>query len=176
MPSLMTIPRELRDQICEYVILSPARQPPSLDQTAEELLDGYVTYKNPKVFSGPGASYQPRASVSNAGKLLLINQHLRAETTEMLERMRSNVVYDLDIVMTEDGIMAATWISIPFLTSEIEQLNVTFRFCVTNDSEQLKSRLEDMSEAPANPRPEDFSGLPNEQCKQILSLHFNSMK
>ncbi|KAI4949498.1 hypothetical protein J4E91_005237 [Alternaria rosae] len=162
MPSFMSLPRELRDQICEYVILSPARQPRALNQTTEEMLDGYVTYKFPQLFVGPGASYRPQAIVSNATKLLLVNQQLRTETMEMLEQLRSTV-YDLDIAMTDNGILAATWINVPVLSTKIEQLNVTFRLCVTNDGERLKSEIGDMSGAPANPGPEDFFGLPPEQ-------------
>lgn len=168
MLSFMSLPRELRDQICEYVILSPARQPRAPNQTTEEMLDGYVTYNFPQLLVGPGASYRPQAIVSNATKLLLVNQQLRTETMEMLERMRS-IVYDLDIAMTDNGILAATWINVPVLSTKIKQLNVTFRLCVTNDGERLKSEIEDMSGAPANPGPEDFFGLPPEQCKGSLS-------
>ena len=163
----MSLPRELRDQICEYVIHSPARQPQVLNQTTEDILEGYVNYEFPLLFVAPGPSYQPQAFVSNSTRLLLVNQQLRTETTELLERMRS-IVYDLDIAMTDNGILAATWINVPVLATKIEQLNVTFRLCVTNDSERLKSEIEDMSGAPANPGPEDFFGLPPEQCKESL--------
>ena len=163
----MGLPRELRDQICEYVILSPARQPRVLNQTTEEILDGYITYEFPTPFVGPGPSHQPQAIVSNSTRLLLVNQQLRTETTEMLQRMRS-IVYDLDLVMTDNGILAATWINVPVLSTRIEQLNVTLRLCVTNDSERLKSEIEDMLGAPANPGPEDFFGLLPKQCKESL--------
>lgn len=85
----------------------------------------------------------------------------------MLQRMRS-IVYDLDLVMTDNGILAATWINVPVLSTRIEQLNVTLRLCVTNDSERLKSEIEDMLGAPANPGPEDFFGLLPKQCKESI--------
>lgn len=163
----MGLPRELRDQICEYVILSPARQPRVLNQTTEEILEGYTTYEFPTPFVRPGPSYQPQAIVSNSTRLLLVNQQLRTETTEMLQRMRS-IVYDLDLVMTDNGILAATWINVPVLSTRIEQLNVTLRLCVTNDSERLKSEIEDMLGAPANPGPEDLFGILPKQCKESL--------
>jgi hypothetical protein len=70
--------------------------------------------------------YQPQEFVSNAEKLLLVNQHLRAETLKTLERLRS-ITYDLDIIMVDDVALVATWTNVPVLTTNVEQLNVTLR-------------------------------------------------
>jgi hypothetical protein len=126
MPSLTTIPRELRDQICEYVILAPTREPPGLDQSFEQLIDGYVTYKRLEPDITTGAAYRPQAIVSNADNLLLVNQQLRTETAESLKRIK-NITYEFDIIIADEVIPVATWTCIPVLTTKVEQLNATFR-------------------------------------------------
>jgi hypothetical protein len=111
MSSLTTIPRELRDQICEYVILAPTYEPPELDQGFEQLIDGYVAYERPSPNPNPniniGALHRPQVIVSNADNLSLVNHQLRTEMTENLKRIK-NVTYDLDIIIADEVTPVAT--------------------------------------------------------------------
>jgi hypothetical protein len=63
--------------------------------------------------------YQPLEFVSNVGKLLVLNQQLRAETLNTLERLRG-ITYDLDVIVADDAAFVATWTNVPVLTTEIE--------------------------------------------------------
>jgi hypothetical protein len=132
MPSLKSIPRELRDQICEYVILASARDPPALDQSFEQLVGGYVAYKRPRPDQKGGAIYGPQPTASDAGNLLFINRQIHTETSDNLKRIK-DVSYDLDIIIADEVVPVATWTRVPFLTTNVKQLNATFRISGSYD-------------------------------------------
>ncbi|KAF2125529.1 GMC oxidoreductase [Dothidotthia symphoricarpi CBS 119687] len=128
MSSLMTIPRELRDQICTYALLAQTNEPPLLEKDFYELIKGRTIYAQPKMFSWTDVVlYQLEGNISNASSLLRVNHQLHAETLENLKFIPEARTYDLDVVILDEVLPLPTWLRVPALTSSIDVLNATFR-------------------------------------------------
>ncbi|CAI6336642.1 unnamed protein product [Periconia digitata] len=130
MASLMTLPRELRDQICKEVILSPLTEPPELGLSFDAILDGRRSYQEPKTaaWSSPYAvRYQPSAIVASVTPLLLVNHQLYAETMDNLRTMPQTRTCDLDLIVLDEMFLCPTWIRVPVLTNNVDRVNVKFR-------------------------------------------------
>lgn len=123
----MTIPRELRDQICTHVIQFQHLARPSLTQTFDELVAHRSILGAPKLGGWcKTVLYHPEDAVANASSLLRVNRQLRAETLENIKRLKS-CVYVLDVIILDEILPLPTWISVPFYTTNVEQINTTFR-------------------------------------------------
>jgi hypothetical protein len=123
----MTIPRELRDQICNYVIRFQQRERPALNQTFEELIHHRSIPRKPKLQSWcKEVLYYPEDAVANTSSLLRVNRQLHAETLKNIELIKG-CVYELDVIVLDEILPLPTWICVPFYTNSIEQINTTFR-------------------------------------------------
>jgi hypothetical protein len=128
MTSLMTLPRELRDQICGYVVQSQQHKPPALDQTFEELTQGRKIFKTPNS-SGTGGDTVlglPEGAVANTASLLRVNRQLHAETLENVKLLPA-CIYELDVIILDEIILLPTWIQVPHFTTSLDQVHATFR-------------------------------------------------
>ncbi|KAF2269520.1 hypothetical protein CC78DRAFT_281919 [Lojkania enalia] len=130
MSSLMTLPRELRDTICAYVILDKKNDPPPLDRTFEQMLEGRESFEAPKLraWSSPTLiKYRPDNFVATSTPLMLVNKQLHAETKSNLGIMRDAYSYEVDIVVLDEIILIPTWLRVPVLTPHVETVKATFR-------------------------------------------------
>lgn len=118
MSSLLSLPREIRDQIIEYVVLcdnKPPRNPahetePRLNHTGQDAL------RPPKISS----------KTYNASGLLGTNTQIRDETQDRLRQLK--LTYTLD-VMVVDHELWPTWTCCPARTSGlIDRVEITLRF------------------------------------------------
>jgi|SRR5690242_6862644 len=116
MYTLLSLPRELRDQIIEYVLLSHGKPP--LDPTNDLELRQSAT--------GQGSLRPPNTRLYGASGLLAANSQLRHETYTRLSQL--NVPYSLD-VMVVDHELWPTWTCCPSRApGQIDKVNVSLRF------------------------------------------------
>jgi hypothetical protein len=128
MRSLMTLPRELRDQICGYVIQAPQQNPPAINQTFDQLTQGRKSLNHPKD-SGPGNDAVlnlPDGPVPNTASLLRVNRQLHAETLENVKFLQA-CVYELDVIILDEILLLPTWIHVPHFATRLDRVGTTFR-------------------------------------------------
>lgn len=118
MPSFLTLPREIRDQIIEHVIISHVKPPPSPAHDAQPRRD----------VTGQGALREPVLTMTtyNALGLSGVNQQLKAEIQNSLKRL--NPTYSLDVMVANNELWP-TWTCCPTrASSSIGTVEVTLRF------------------------------------------------
>jgi hypothetical protein len=123
MSSLLSLPRELRDHIIEYVISSysaPPQAPEHDTCSRQEATDA----------SAIRPAISPPHVLYHAYGLLLANRQLNAETRSRLEKSRSP--YSLD-VMVVGGELWPSWTCCPARASSIDAVDVTLRFFPDGD-------------------------------------------
>lgn len=134
MPSLMSLPRELRDEIIDYVILSP-KPAPVFSAVSESFYPNDHGRRAQKHSSGDGRwIYSPRASCAyhaSGTELLNTCRQLRAEVHARM--MAGNkTTYVLDIMVMGRYCLWPTWLQIPQRCSDerglIESLDIHIRF------------------------------------------------
>jgi hypothetical protein len=126
MPSLLSIPRELRDQILGYIILA-REEAPALDQSFAELTRYRTNLHNPKLRSWcTVVPYRKEDAPANATNLLLVNRQIHAETLENVKLLDARV-YDLDVIILNEIVPVPTWTHVPLLTTSLDKINVAFR-------------------------------------------------
>ncbi|KAJ4990890.1 hypothetical protein SVAN01_03679 [Stagonosporopsis vannaccii] len=116
MYSLLSLPREIRDQIIEHVLLS--HEKPPLDP-ANEVDSRQNTTRQ-------GSLRPPNMRLYSASGLLGVNSQLRYETQTRLSQL--NVPYSLD-VMVVDNELWPTWTCCPMRAPDrIDRIDVSLRF------------------------------------------------
>jgi hypothetical protein len=138
MPSLMNLPRELRDHILQFALLAETNQPPSLHQPFEELVASRKQYDKPALQSWSSLVLgDPSHAMSNATALLLVNRQLRVEIQEAMNKLaKQGGIYELDVVVLDEILPLTTWICVPFLTTAVEELNISIRISGSYDLEK----------------------------------------
>ncbi|CAI6338148.1 unnamed protein product [Periconia digitata] len=133
MPSFMELPQEVRDQICGEVLLSPTAEAPDLGLSYKAMIEGRKSYNWPET-SGRDSSrycirYLPSASttVATCTPLLLVNHQLYAETMANLSATPQSSTYDLDLIVLDERLLCPTWLRVPVLTNNVDQVNVQLR-------------------------------------------------
>lgn len=134
MASLLSLPRELRDTIIDYVVTSQRRDPPialegDTDSESAERVQFEDTYwkeiGNLVYFEKSPAAFQP-----SFGGLLLACQQLHAETLERASKF--DVPYVLDILIVNEEKIWVTWLSMPWKRLPIiDKLKINVRMQCT---------------------------------------------
>jgi hypothetical protein len=128
-PSLLSLPREIRDNIIDYVVAFQ-RDPPTAgddnfsgEEQRTQFEDTYwKDYGNLIYFESSPTAFQPAF-----GGLLLACQQLRAEALERASKVDIPMVLDL-LVINEEKIWV-TWLSLPANTGHmIEKLDIKYRY------------------------------------------------
>ena len=134
MPSFMTLPREVRDQICVEVLLSPTAEAPDLGLSYNSMIEGRKSYARPETggmsISCNRIRYQPSAStmmVATCTSLLLLNHQLYAETMTNLSITPQSRTYHLDLILLDETLLCPTWLRVPALTNNVDEVNVQLR-------------------------------------------------
>lgn len=124
MPSLLlSIPRELRDQILLFVVTT-ARVPPKDASHPEERNDpeGIIPTKE------FGVLYEKRCqNRTERIPTLLVNRQLHEETLDVIARIPEKHSYKLDVMLVNEKQLWPTWLALPDLTSRVDKVDVTFR-------------------------------------------------
>jgi hypothetical protein len=124
MPSLLSLPREIRDQIIEYVICFHKEPPQDPVHSAEFRQDA----------TGHGALRPPNLSpweAYNALGLLKTNLQLKAETQDRFKDLKSSYALDVMVINNE---LWPTWMCCPLRApGSIDTISVSLRFFNTLD-------------------------------------------
>ncbi|KAF2025504.1 hypothetical protein EK21DRAFT_93191 [Setomelanomma holmii] len=127
MPTLTTIPRELRDNILGYVIQSDTDPRPDIHSTFDDLIQGREILKEPKLGSWcTTVLYHPETPIANTYGALLTNRQLRSETLENIQRLNANEC-NLDVIIVEEILPLPTWTRVVAPSTRLDKVNVTFR-------------------------------------------------
>lgn len=129
MPSLLSLPREIRDCIIDYVIVSQRKPPTGRDDDPSER-DLRIQFEdtywkeigNLIYFENSPTAFRPAF-----GGLLLACQQLRAETLEQASKV--DVPMILDVLVVNEEKIWVTWLSLPAHTGRmIEKLDIHYRY------------------------------------------------
>jgi hypothetical protein len=127
MPSLLTIPREIRDEIYGWALLETLASSRSKDLQRERKT---ITYSpsDPETFYGEEAvRYPVHTSLPPTNALLHTTRQIRHEFLDSIKRLGS-LRYKVDLTDRKDkGVLAPTWISVPCFADRIDVLEVQWR-------------------------------------------------
>ena len=127
MASLLGIPRELRDNIIELVLLfthTPLDYPGAALQHRVPLID--IDYRSWEY--GPCNNlYEKQDFVPTSLPLLLVNRQLYAETRAALQRLPEGHSYLLDVMLVDEAELWPTWLSVPVLVDRVDSVLAKFR-------------------------------------------------
>ena len=125
MPTLFSLPRELRDKILFEVVTQPAAAPTKPDDPETRTTkhpDGKLSGWN----YGQEVMFHGRWNRTTIIPTLLVNRQLHAETLSAIGRLTSND-YVLDIMMVDDKQLWPTWLSVPRLATTVDKVSAFFR-------------------------------------------------
>lgn len=130
----MGLPRELRDQICTYII-STTNSLPDITKSTDELTASRVRYTTPSLRAG---NLEVLHLPESTAPLLQINKQLRAETLSNMESLaRKPLKYSLDLISLNQAIILPTWISVPVDATRVDTLDITVRISGAYDQAKL---------------------------------------
>lgn len=134
MPSLLDLPREIRDQICVYALLSPIA-PPNTDRSFEELTEPRQIYGNPRLRAwSKVVLYDPANSTITPPSLLLVNKQMYQETLSNLKLINKLPNCSMDLVIADEVVLLPTWTQIPYRHAlKFDTVDVTFRISGVHD-------------------------------------------
>lgn len=124
MPSLLTIPREIRDQIYDWALSDTLASFRSRElQRARKRIQ--YSPSDPETFLGEDTIQFPvHTSLPPTHGLLHTTRQIRLEFLDSIKRLGS-VRYKVDLVDRRDrGVLAPTWISVPFLPCFADRIDV----------------------------------------------------
>ena len=127
---ILIIPRELRDEIIDLVLLS-GRIPPQ--RPDEKLNDRIELYECPfhNEFKAGLVKYimDPSVYLPNGIGLLLANRQLHEETMQRIKDHEAQNLwkYKIDIMLVEEKALWPTWVCIPPKIVHADTMEVTFR-------------------------------------------------
>ncbi|KAF3045968.1 hypothetical protein E8E12_009341 [Didymella heteroderae] len=145
MPSLLDIPRELRDQVCFYVLLSSsataqpgASQTPDTNSSFEKLTGSRSIYENPRLRAWSRVVlYDPANSRIMPPSLLLVNKQLHYETLSNLELIAKHPNCSMDLIMVDEVVLLPTWTHVPYRhATKFDTVDVTFRISGAYDKKK----------------------------------------
>ncbi|KHN97581.1 uncharacterized protein MAM_04596 [Metarhizium album ARSEF 1941] len=127
MPSLLDLPRDVRDDVLSYALrmkLDPPASPVEFSQASREFLsDIYLDNGWRCRFR-----FEHQAKFRTFVALQLVNWQLYDEVREVMRRQFTHPPdYDLDIMYLTDGSMWTTWTRLPFVAHHVNTLRITFR-------------------------------------------------
>jgi hypothetical protein len=150
MPSLLSLPLELREYIIAYA-LSSSSPPidPANPQGTKEYLDLAYTSR----IGGEGLRYADRKHQTSPYGLLGTNRQLHNETVHALHRIKAQegCKYALDMVMADEALIFASWTNVPPLMREIDVLAITISIHGTSDCPLLHNGFMDNENGSTGP-------------------------
>ncbi|KAF4636657.1 hypothetical protein G7Y89_g1422 [Cudoniella acicularis] len=125
MPSLLDLPREIRDKILSLVISIPTT-PPRDHSVADSRTELY----NPSCggrYVDRGVKYPTRMNRTETIPTLLVNRQLHDETLSAIDLLPTKHTYILDILLVGGSSLWPTWISVPALTNLVDTVSAAVR-------------------------------------------------
>ncbi|KAL1601638.1 hypothetical protein SLS60_006553 [Paraconiothyrium brasiliense] len=142
MPSFMTLPREIRDQICTCSILL-SDTPPDTTRPSKELIEKRVQPATPSLEAwSKVVLYLPKPPNTCTTSLLQTNKQLYAETLATLDRLAANPPdYALDLIILDESLLLPTWTSVPVITNRVDTVHVSFRISGAYENRKKHRKL-----------------------------------
>jgi hypothetical protein len=132
MTHLLTLPRELRDEIIQLVLVTPLSLPRNVERKAAND-PKQVAFANRIHYLVSESDSRPTAL-----GLLLASHKLYVETREALAKI--NMIFTVDLAIINECWLWPTWRFIPTRTHPcLEQLNINLRMCCTSEERQLQT-------------------------------------
>jgi hypothetical protein len=122
MVTLLTLPREVRDEILEFVIFARTPSPKTLADLEAQL----PKRKDPPTWSGYFGEEHPIEMLQTAPSLLLLNKQIHYETKELLN-LRRGITYELDVNLVCESIMVPHWTCIPLAMDIVPVIKVSLQ-------------------------------------------------
>jgi hypothetical protein len=134
MPSLLNLPRELRDHIIELVLITELSPPAGPSSAASQNRTAIQDVKQAAWDYGPThVMYEAQPDyVTTSLPLLLVNRQLSAETKAALQRLP--LTYGLDVMFVNEQELLPTWLCVPALSDRVDHVVATFRAFNTADA------------------------------------------
>lgn len=128
MPTLLGLPRELRDQICTYVLLNPTA-PPNIDNSFETLTWPRIIYGNPRLRAWSRVVlYDSANSIITPPSLLFVNKQMHQETLSNLKIIAKHPDCSMDLIIVDEVVLLPTWTQIPYRHAlKFDTVDVQFR-------------------------------------------------
>ena len=127
MSSLLDIPREVRSHILELVLCS-SRAPPQNPATAlQNRIELHDVQYHAWEYGPRNNKYEQGNYITTSLPLLLVNRQLFVETQSVLERLSMKHSYSLDIMFVNEQELWPTWLSVPALSTRVDNLAATVR-------------------------------------------------
>lgn len=124
MPTLLELPRELRDKILSLVLSHHTPAPQDISDTSNRAEFGDVSFSWPE---GRNVLYIEHPKMRDSTSLLLLNRQLHKETLETIQRLPSKHSYVLDVIIAEESKLWPTWLYAPVLTTRVDQVYAAIR-------------------------------------------------
>lgn len=128
MPSLLDMPRELRDQILVLALSSP-RSPPQDESQSQNRAVFTDDIKYQSWFGGRDVMYERHAIPNRTETMptLLVNHQLHYETLDAIAMIRGKHSYELDVMVVNEVCVWPTWLYALEDTDRVDTLHATFR-------------------------------------------------
>jgi hypothetical protein len=131
MSGLLSLPAELLDGIVEPVLLGEQPPPTTIEEARQTRLSVDPKPRRMTPFLSRHRKevlYGSSAVASNAAPLLRTNKHPSAKTRQAISRLfPQGPKYKLDVMVVDDSHLWPTWLSVPYLTEQVQSVEVTFR-------------------------------------------------
>ena len=130
MPSLLDLPREVRDLIIEDVLSAHVyRMPPVAPSKSNR--EDFIDFDHRAWLHRRGAIYHDQhdthiSTLNSQVSLLLTNRQISAETQSMINSLRSRP-YILDLSVQNEVDLYPTWLQVPLVTNCVSTLYVNVR-------------------------------------------------
>ena len=125
MPTLLTIPREIRDQIYGWTLSDTLASFQSRDLQRERKRLTHFPSDPETLFGEDAVQYPVHTSLPPAHGLLHTTRQIRNEFLDSIKRLGS-IRYKVDLVDRKDrGVLAPTWISVPCLPCFTDRIDVS---------------------------------------------------
>jgi hypothetical protein len=142
MRSLLSIPRELRDLIYLHVLVSEL-PPPSSPWAARRRQGLSRKQAEDETYDERGNFYPLRPIFSTAYGLLLVCRQFHTEVQGIIALLEANTPlrYKIDCMLDYDFYIYPTWLSVPYLSSHVDTVDVDMRVFGASFDEDPERRL-----------------------------------
>ena len=132
MPSLLSIPSEILDNILEYVILTERPAPADIEEGRKgrtKIPQTATRRVRARAWSyGINNTHYEDGVYANASALFPTCQQLNKHTTDTIARLfPDGMRYKLDVMFVDEQKFWPTWLSVPAVAKAIQAVDVTFR-------------------------------------------------
>jgi hypothetical protein len=150
MPSLLTIPREIRDEIYDWALHLPLTSSVDRSLQRQRKRVAYTTSDPESYFGEEIVRYSEQTTLPPTHGLLSATRQLRAEFLDSVRRFGS-IRYKVDLSDRKDnGLVSPTWISVPIFTDKVDILEAQWRIRPGKTSSIATFAGDDISEIQSN--------------------------